>query len=215
MHPAEPRPIDRLRAICLALPEAEERETWEIPTFRVRDRIFAMAHPAVDTVIPGMADADEVAQSLALAALPLPPALWHDLIDAVFSLGGQDDLALIVSAVPAAAAAPLRDCPFPFLGLRIRSSQCCNTPGRIPLPSPPNTNPTEPVRSTSVMSSVISSAPNFNACLRMLSIKSGPMIPSGNPGKFSTSVVVISCPPRTPPACRPSNTKGRKFARAA
>jgi D-threo-aldose 1-dehydrogenase len=43
---------------------------------------FAMAHPAVDTVIPGMADREEVAQSLALAVLPLPPALWHDLIDA-------------------------------------------------------------------------------------------------------------------------------------
>ena len=43
-----PRPIPalaRLRALCLALPEAEERETWEIPTFRVRDKIFAMAHP--------------------------------------------------------------------------------------------------------------------------------------------------------------------------
>lgn len=33
----------RLRAICLALPEAEERETWGAPTYRVRDRIFAMA----------------------------------------------------------------------------------------------------------------------------------------------------------------------------
>jgi predicted DNA-binding protein (MmcQ/YjbR family) len=33
---------ERLRAICLALPEAEERETWGDPTFRVRDRIFAM-----------------------------------------------------------------------------------------------------------------------------------------------------------------------------
>ena len=35
-------PLDRLRAICLVLPEAEERETWELPTFRVRDKIFAM-----------------------------------------------------------------------------------------------------------------------------------------------------------------------------
>lgn len=32
----------RLRAICLALPEAVEKETWGDPTFRVRDRIFAM-----------------------------------------------------------------------------------------------------------------------------------------------------------------------------
>ncbi len=37
------RPIARLRRICLALPEAVEQETWEIPTFRVRDRIFALA----------------------------------------------------------------------------------------------------------------------------------------------------------------------------
>ena len=34
--------LQRLRVICLALPEAEERETWETPTFRVRDKIFAM-----------------------------------------------------------------------------------------------------------------------------------------------------------------------------
>jgi predicted DNA-binding protein (MmcQ/YjbR family) len=36
-------PLARLRALCLALPEAEERETWGIPTFRVRSKIFAMA----------------------------------------------------------------------------------------------------------------------------------------------------------------------------
>ena len=36
-------PLDRLRAICLALPEATERETWGQATFRVRDKIFAMA----------------------------------------------------------------------------------------------------------------------------------------------------------------------------
>lgn len=35
-------PIDRLRAICLGLPEAREVETWGDPTFRVRGRIFAM-----------------------------------------------------------------------------------------------------------------------------------------------------------------------------
>ncbi len=35
-------PEHRLRAICLALPEAVEKETWERPTYRVRDRIFAM-----------------------------------------------------------------------------------------------------------------------------------------------------------------------------
>ena len=35
-------PIDRLRAICLALPEAVEQQAWGDPTFRVRDKIFAM-----------------------------------------------------------------------------------------------------------------------------------------------------------------------------
>lgn len=33
---------DRLRKICLALPEATEKEAWGDPTYRVRDKIFAM-----------------------------------------------------------------------------------------------------------------------------------------------------------------------------
>ncbi len=33
---------EKLRQICLALPEAEEREAWGDPTFRVRTKIFAM-----------------------------------------------------------------------------------------------------------------------------------------------------------------------------
>src|SRR5262249_41984398 len=36
------KPSERLRTICLALPEAEERVTWGDPTFRVREKIFAM-----------------------------------------------------------------------------------------------------------------------------------------------------------------------------
>ena len=36
------RSIERLRAICLALPETVEKEAWGDPTFRVRDKIFAM-----------------------------------------------------------------------------------------------------------------------------------------------------------------------------
>ena len=34
--------LERLRALCLALPEATEKEAWGDPTFRVRDKIFAM-----------------------------------------------------------------------------------------------------------------------------------------------------------------------------
>jgi hypothetical protein len=36
------QPLDRLRALCLALPEAHEVEAWGEPTFRVRGKIFAM-----------------------------------------------------------------------------------------------------------------------------------------------------------------------------
>ncbi len=35
-------PIVRLRKICLALPEAHEVEAWSEPTFRVRNKVFAM-----------------------------------------------------------------------------------------------------------------------------------------------------------------------------
>ena len=43
--PAQPLP--RLRKLCLALPEAHEVEAWGEPTFRVRNKLFAMfASPA-------------------------------------------------------------------------------------------------------------------------------------------------------------------------
>lgn len=34
--------LHRLRTICLGFPEAVEKETWGDPTWRVRNRIFAM-----------------------------------------------------------------------------------------------------------------------------------------------------------------------------
>jgi hypothetical protein len=34
--------FDKFRRLCLAMPEAEEVETWGEATFRVRGRIFAM-----------------------------------------------------------------------------------------------------------------------------------------------------------------------------
>ncbi len=36
------RALTRLRKICLALPEAHEVEAWGEPTFRVRNKLFAM-----------------------------------------------------------------------------------------------------------------------------------------------------------------------------
>ena len=35
-------PLSKLRTLCLALPEAAEKIAWGEPTFRVRDKIFAM-----------------------------------------------------------------------------------------------------------------------------------------------------------------------------
>ena len=40
--PAYKVELRRLRAVCLTLPEAIERETWDDATFRVRERNFAM-----------------------------------------------------------------------------------------------------------------------------------------------------------------------------
>jgi len=37
-----PSPLPRLRKLCLSLPEATEVETWGEPTFRVRNKLFAM-----------------------------------------------------------------------------------------------------------------------------------------------------------------------------
>lgn len=37
-----PSPLIRLRKLCLALPEAHEVEAWGEPTFRVKNKMFAM-----------------------------------------------------------------------------------------------------------------------------------------------------------------------------
>src|ERR1700722_1287567 len=41
-------PLERLRSICLRFPEAHEVEAWGEPTFRIRNKIFAM-YAAADT----------------------------------------------------------------------------------------------------------------------------------------------------------------------
>jgi hypothetical protein len=37
-----PDPLPRLRALCLAFPESHEVIAWSEPTFRVRNKLFAM-----------------------------------------------------------------------------------------------------------------------------------------------------------------------------
>lgn len=41
-HMSPRLPVLRVRSICLALPEAHEVKAWGEPTFRVRNKIFAM-----------------------------------------------------------------------------------------------------------------------------------------------------------------------------
>ena len=41
-HTVPPSPLNRLRRLALALPEAHEVEAWGEPTFRVRNKLFAM-----------------------------------------------------------------------------------------------------------------------------------------------------------------------------
>jgi hypothetical protein len=42
--------FERFRRLCLAMPEAEEVETWGEATFRIRGRIFAMGSSEGGTV---------------------------------------------------------------------------------------------------------------------------------------------------------------------
>lgn len=44
-----PGPLARLRRLCLALPQAHEVEAWGTPTFRVRNKLFAMYEPATSS----------------------------------------------------------------------------------------------------------------------------------------------------------------------
>ena len=71
---------------------------------------------------------------------------------------------------------------------------------------------TGPVRDTAVTSSRTIWAPKRIAWERIASIRSGPMMPVGKPGKFSTSVVFINAPPAV---TAPSKTTGLRLARAA
>mmetsp|Transcript_18638 Transcript_18638/g.46765 ORF Transcript_18638/g.46765 Transcript_18638/m.46765 type:complete len:209 (+) Transcript_18638:283-909(+) len=64
-------------------------------------------------------------------------------------------------------------------------------------------------KSTRSIVSVRILVPNRALCARNFAVISSPVTPSGNPGKFSTSVVVVSCPPAaTPPARKPSYITG-------
>jgi D-threo-aldose 1-dehydrogenase len=70
--PAPPEVIDRVRrleAVCAV-------HATPLPAAALQ---FPLAHPAVASVIPGMASPAQVAQAQAWLATPVPAALWDDL----------------------------------------------------------------------------------------------------------------------------------------
>lgn len=82
--------------------------------------------------------------------------------------------------------------------------------------SPLNTFKGCPLKSTLSIVLVSILVPVLMACCLMFIISSIPSIPLGKPGKFSTFVVVVSCPPAAiPPAMNHSNMSGLRLALAA
>ncbi|MBR0670394.1 MmcQ/YjbR family DNA-binding protein [Neoroseomonas soli] len=75
------RALARLRAICLALPEAAEQETWTIPTWRIRGRIFCMWNPMEGGVAAFWCKAPRGVQEMLVEAAPdrffRPPYVGH------------------------------------------------------------------------------------------------------------------------------------------
>lgn len=73
-------PGERLRAICLALPETTEKQAWGDPTWRVRERIFAMLKRG-DGRLSVWLKAPEGAQEVLVGADPArffrPPYVGH------------------------------------------------------------------------------------------------------------------------------------------
>jgi len=70
----------RLRTICLALPEATEKEAWGVPTFRIRNKIFAIVSRDDGPVSVWM-KAPDGSQDILIGADPKrffrPPYLGH------------------------------------------------------------------------------------------------------------------------------------------
>ena len=77
-----PKRLDRLREICLALPSVTEKIAWGDPTWRVRDRIFAMQKGNYDGGRPslwikGAAGAQEVLVGAQPSVFFVPPYVGH------------------------------------------------------------------------------------------------------------------------------------------
>jgi len=75
--------LQRLRSLCLSFPEATEKEAWGTPTFRIRDKLFAMFddHHHGATHIAVWCKAPSGVQEILVGAAPqrffVPPYVGH------------------------------------------------------------------------------------------------------------------------------------------
>lgn len=80
---ADARLTERLRTICLALPEATEKLAWGEPTWRIRDRLFAQMdthHHGADHVavwLPAALGAQEALVEHDAERFFVPPYVGH------------------------------------------------------------------------------------------------------------------------------------------
>ena len=83
-------PLERVREICLALPDTRETLTWDSPYFRVGDKIFA-----------GYGDTDITEQVVALGQQqqPFPDALKAGSVEAPMHAAVSVDLGDVVHRV--------------------------------------------------------------------------------------------------------------------
>lgn len=77
-----PARLERLRSLCLALPDAGEKIAWGDPTWRVKDRIFAMQKGNYEGGRPslwlkGAAGAQQVLVGARPSVFFVPPYVGH------------------------------------------------------------------------------------------------------------------------------------------
>ena len=84
MNPLTIRPdrLERLRTICLALPEATEKVAWGDPTWRVRNKIFTMQKGNVEGGTPSIwLKVEDGGQAVLVESKPerffVPPYVGH------------------------------------------------------------------------------------------------------------------------------------------
>jgi hypothetical protein len=85
---------DELRAVVLALPEAQERESWGHPTFRVRDKMFATM-AADGSTASVKASKDDQAELIAVDPLTFRVAAYvgrYGWVDVVLGRVDQDEM---------------------------------------------------------------------------------------------------------------------------